>query len=75
MDYLSKEELELVEATRMHREENRRLSEIIQYLGFKNVAQGSYESPAVSARELWEILSDENKRKKLISLVKNKAFW
>lgn len=75
MDYLSKEELELVEATRMHREENRRLSEIIQYLGFKNVAQGSYEPPAVSARELWEILSDENKRKKLISLVKNKAFW
>jgi hypothetical protein len=73
MDDITNEQV--LEYYKAYHEQNRKLLEIIHYLGFKNVSNYEFEPPTVSAKELWEVLSDDEKRQKLISLVKNKAFW
>jgi len=73
-NYLTKEELKLLEEIKSDREKKRQASEIIHYLGFTNIAYAGQE-PTVPAQELIEVLFDEEKRQKLISLVKMKAFW
>jgi hypothetical protein len=73
-DYLSKEDLAYMEEMRLRKEERRKLSEIASNLKFTTVNTNS-GNILIPFKELWDLLSNEKELRKLISRVKNKAFW
>lgn len=73
-DYLSKEDLEVIEVLKEIKERKRKLSEIAFNLGLP-VKASNDRGPLIEMQDLWDIISDEKKLKEFVSRAKNKAFW
>jgi hypothetical protein len=71
---LSKEERELFKQMAEAREKRQKLIALGEQLKFP-VSYDKDNQPVVTVEALWAVLSDETKRKELLSRLNLKAFW
>jgi hypothetical protein len=72
-NYLTTQELLILEDLKFKREEKRKLSEIAHHLNLPII--NNSDNVYVPMKDLWELFSDEKKLKELLSRIRNKAFW